>query len=171
MAINQLAANQVAIQQQMAAMMFTANSPSPHTQFHIPPNPEHGAATFCGSSPGHVQPWARRRRPPAWRTWKRTHRKLWRQARTQSVCTPNAWRTWRYPPICQWPTIGICAPNRNKGECPIPIKPDQKARKLERMLVVWVQRGGWAHVSNMPHPLAQNRPSGGIHMQKCTAVD
>jgi hypothetical protein len=36
-AINQLAANQVAVQQQMAAMTFAANSPSPHTQFHIPP--------------------------------------------------------------------------------------------------------------------------------------
>jgi hypothetical protein len=32
-AINQLAANQVAIQQQMVAMTFVANSPSPHMQF------------------------------------------------------------------------------------------------------------------------------------------
>jgi hypothetical protein len=36
-AINQLAANQVAIQQQMAAMMFAAPPPSPNMQFHIPP--------------------------------------------------------------------------------------------------------------------------------------
>ena len=37
LAINQLAANQLAIQQQMAAMMLAANAPGHHTQFHIPP--------------------------------------------------------------------------------------------------------------------------------------
>jgi hypothetical protein len=61
-----------------------------------------------------------------------------------------------------WPPRGICAPNRSKGECPIPIKPDQKACKLEGMLVVWVWCGGSAHVSNVPHPLVKNGPSGGF---------
>jgi hypothetical protein len=36
MAVNQLVANQVAIQQQMAVMTFTAPTPSPTMQFHIP---------------------------------------------------------------------------------------------------------------------------------------
>ncbi len=36
-AINQLAANQLAIQQQMAAMTFVASAPAHHTQFQIPP--------------------------------------------------------------------------------------------------------------------------------------
>ncbi len=37
LAINQLAATQLAIQQQMAAMTLAANAPAHHTQFHIPP--------------------------------------------------------------------------------------------------------------------------------------
>jgi hypothetical protein len=38
LAIPQLAANQLAIQQQMAAMTLAANAPAHHTQFHIPPS-------------------------------------------------------------------------------------------------------------------------------------
>ncbi len=51
-AINQLAANQVAIQQQMAPMTFTTNSPSPHTQFQIPPILNMGQQPFAGVAQG-----------------------------------------------------------------------------------------------------------------------
>jgi hypothetical protein len=51
-AINQLAANQLAIQQQMAGMMFTANSPSPHMQFQIPPIQNMGQQPFAGAAQG-----------------------------------------------------------------------------------------------------------------------
>jgi hypothetical protein len=58
-AINQLAANQLAIQQQMTAMTFAANSPSPHPQFQIPPIQNMGQQPFAGvaqksSTPGVV---------------------------------------------------------------------------------------------------------------------
>jgi hypothetical protein len=56
MAINQLAANQVAIQQQMAAMMFAANSSSPHMQFHIPPIQNMGQQPFAGVAQGIFNP-------------------------------------------------------------------------------------------------------------------
>ncbi len=52
MAINQLAANQLAIQQQMAAMTFAANSPSPHMQFQIPPIQNMGQQSFVGAAQG-----------------------------------------------------------------------------------------------------------------------
>jgi hypothetical protein len=39
------------------------------------------------------------------------------------------------------------------------------------MLVVWVRCGGWAHVSNVPHPFAQDGPSGRVHVRECAAVD
>ncbi len=51
-AINQLTANQVAIQQQMAAMTFTANSPSPHMQFQISPIQNMGQQPFAGAAQG-----------------------------------------------------------------------------------------------------------------------
>ncbi len=51
-AINQLVANQWAIQQQMVAMTFAANSPSPHTQFHIPPIQNMGQQPFAGVAQG-----------------------------------------------------------------------------------------------------------------------
>ncbi len=51
-AINQLAANQLAIQQQMATMTFAANSPSPHTQFQIPPIQNMGQQPFAGAAQG-----------------------------------------------------------------------------------------------------------------------
>jgi hypothetical protein len=38
LAITQLAANQLAIQQQMAVMMLAANAPAHHTQFYTPPS-------------------------------------------------------------------------------------------------------------------------------------
>ncbi len=47
-AINQLAANQVAIQEQMAAMAFTAPPPSPNMQVHIPPVQNMGQQPFAG---------------------------------------------------------------------------------------------------------------------------
>ncbi len=56
MAINQLAANQVAIQQQMAAMMFTAPPPSLNTQFHIPPVQHMGQQPFAGAAQGIFNP-------------------------------------------------------------------------------------------------------------------
>jgi hypothetical protein len=52
MAINQLAANQVAIQQQMAVMTLAANSPSPHMQFHIPTIQNMGQQPFAGAAQG-----------------------------------------------------------------------------------------------------------------------
>jgi hypothetical protein len=52
MAINQLAANQLAIQQQMAAMTFTANAPAHHTQFQIPPIRNMGQQPFAGAAQG-----------------------------------------------------------------------------------------------------------------------
>ncbi len=52
MAINQLAANQLAIQQQMAAMTFTANTPAHHTQFQIPPIQNMGQQPFAGAAQG-----------------------------------------------------------------------------------------------------------------------
>jgi hypothetical protein len=55
-AINQLAENQVAIQQQMAAMTFVANSPSPHMQFHIPPIQNMGQQPFAGAAQGMFNP-------------------------------------------------------------------------------------------------------------------
>ncbi len=51
-AINQLAANQLAIQQQMVAMTFAANSPSPYMQFHIPPIQNMGQQPFTGVAQG-----------------------------------------------------------------------------------------------------------------------
>ncbi len=51
-AINQLAANQLAIQQQMAAMTFAANSPSPHTQVQIPPIQNMGQQPFARVAQG-----------------------------------------------------------------------------------------------------------------------
>jgi hypothetical protein len=51
-AINQLAANQVAIQQQMAAMTFAANPPSPHMQYQIPPIQNMGQQPFAGVAQG-----------------------------------------------------------------------------------------------------------------------
>jgi hypothetical protein len=51
-AINQLAANQLAIQQQMAAMTFTANAPAHHTQFQIPPIQNMGQQPFAGATQG-----------------------------------------------------------------------------------------------------------------------
>jgi hypothetical protein len=51
-AINQLAANQVAIQQQMAAMTSAANSPSPHMQFQIPLIKNMGQQPFAGAAQG-----------------------------------------------------------------------------------------------------------------------
>ncbi len=122
-AINQLAANQLAIQQQMAAMTFAANSPSPHTQFQIPPIQNMGqpAATFCKSGTGHIQQHSRWWRSPVWWTWWRSHRKPWSWLRTRSVRTTNSWRVWRHPPICQWPANGVCTSNRSTRECPFPI--------------------------------------------------
>ncbi len=55
-AINQLAPNQVAIQQQMAAMTFAANSPSPHMQFQIPPIQNMGQQPFAGAAQGIFNP-------------------------------------------------------------------------------------------------------------------
>ncbi len=55
-AINQLAANQVAIQQQMAVMTFAANSPSPHTQFQISPIQNMGQQPFAGAAQGIFNP-------------------------------------------------------------------------------------------------------------------
>jgi hypothetical protein len=55
-AINQLAANQVAIQQQMVAMTFMANSPSPHIQFHIPLIQNMGQQPFAGVALGMFNP-------------------------------------------------------------------------------------------------------------------
>jgi hypothetical protein len=55
-AINQLAGNQVAIQQQMAAMPFTAPSPSPNTKFHIPPLQNIGQQPFAGVAQGIFNP-------------------------------------------------------------------------------------------------------------------
>jgi hypothetical protein len=55
-AINQLAANQVAIQQQMGAMTFAANSPSPHMQFQIPPIQNMGQQPFGVAAQGIYNP-------------------------------------------------------------------------------------------------------------------
>jgi hypothetical protein len=120
-AINQLAANQLAIQQQVAAMTFAANSPSPPHPISNSPNPEHGAATFCRSGTGHIQQHSRWWRSPAWWTWWWSHRKPWRWSRRRSVCTTISGRVWRHPPICQWPTNGVCTSNRSMRECPFPI--------------------------------------------------
>jgi hypothetical protein len=52
-AINQLAANQIAIQQQMAAMTFAAPPPPAiPTTFHIPPIQQIGQQPFAGTTPG-----------------------------------------------------------------------------------------------------------------------
>jgi hypothetical protein len=69
MAINQLAANQVAIQQQMAAMTFTAPPPLPNHTVSHPSCAESGAATICRSGSWNFQPGTRRWRTPARRTW------------------------------------------------------------------------------------------------------
>jgi hypothetical protein len=51
-AINQLAANQLAIQQQMAAKPFAANAPAHHTQFQIPPIQNMGQQPFAEAAQG-----------------------------------------------------------------------------------------------------------------------
>ncbi len=51
-AINQLAANQLAIQQQMAAMTFADNALAHHTQFQIPPIQNMGQQPFSGAAQG-----------------------------------------------------------------------------------------------------------------------
>jgi hypothetical protein len=56
MAINQLAANQVAIQQQMVAMTFTAPPPSLTTHFHIPPVQNLGQPPFAEAAQGIFNP-------------------------------------------------------------------------------------------------------------------
>jgi hypothetical protein len=68
-AINQLAANQAAIQQQMAAMLFTAPPPLPKHTVSNPPCAEHGAAAIRRSGSGYFQPGTRWWRPPARRMW------------------------------------------------------------------------------------------------------
>jgi hypothetical protein len=55
-AINQLAANQVAIQQQMAVMTFVAPPPFPNMQFHIPPVQNMGQKPFAGAAQGIFNP-------------------------------------------------------------------------------------------------------------------
>jgi hypothetical protein len=55
-AINQLAANQVAIQQQMVAMTFTAPLPTPNMQFYIPPVQNMGQQPFAGAAQGIFNP-------------------------------------------------------------------------------------------------------------------
>jgi hypothetical protein len=52
LAITQLAANQLTIQQQMAAMTLAANAPAHHTQFHIPPIQNMGQQPFAGAAQG-----------------------------------------------------------------------------------------------------------------------
>jgi hypothetical protein len=52
LAITQLAANQLAIQQQIEAMMLAANAPAHHTQFHIPPIQNMGQQPFAGAAQG-----------------------------------------------------------------------------------------------------------------------
>jgi hypothetical protein len=52
LAVNQLAANQLAIQQQMAAMTLAANAPGHHTQFHIPPIQNMEQQPFAGAAQG-----------------------------------------------------------------------------------------------------------------------
>jgi hypothetical protein len=52
LAITQLAANQLAIQQQMAAMTLAAKAPAHHTQFHIPPIQNMGQQPFAGAAQG-----------------------------------------------------------------------------------------------------------------------
>jgi hypothetical protein len=52
LAITQLAANQLAIQQQIAAMTLAANAPAHHTQFHIPPIRNMGQQPFAGAAQG-----------------------------------------------------------------------------------------------------------------------
>ncbi len=52
LAITQLSANQLAIQQQMAAMTLVANTPAHHTQFHIPPIQNKGQQPFAGAAQG-----------------------------------------------------------------------------------------------------------------------
>ncbi len=52
LAITQLAANQLAIQQQIAVMMLAANAPAHHTQFHIPPIQNMGQQPFAGVAQG-----------------------------------------------------------------------------------------------------------------------
>jgi hypothetical protein len=56
MANKQLAVNQVAIQQQMAAMTFTAPPPSLNTQVHIPPMQNMGQQPFAGAAQGIFNP-------------------------------------------------------------------------------------------------------------------
>jgi hypothetical protein len=116
-AINQLAANQVAIQQQMATMVFAAPPPPPLTRSFTFPLSRTWGSNLSWERPRACSTWARWWRPSAWRTWKRLHRQSWRRAQMQSIHKPNAWSKWRYPPICRWPPRGICAPNRSKGEC------------------------------------------------------
>jgi hypothetical protein len=137
-AINQLAANQVAIQQQMAAMTFTAPPPSPTTQFHIPPVQNLGQLPFAGAAQGIFNPGqggggcqqGGRGRGCTGSPGGRRGRGVFANR------TPGG--SGGIPPFVGAPPRSGCAPNRSKGECPFPMKPDQKARKLERMLVVWV---------------------------------
>jgi hypothetical protein len=135
LAITQLAANQLAIQQQMAAMTLAANAPAHHTQSTSPPsrtwdnNPlrvRHRASStpsMAGvvASMVDVDVVA----PGRW-------------TRTRSVCSPISGSSWRHPPICQWSSSGSHTPNRHMGECTLPIKHNKKICKLERMLVMWV---------------------------------
>jgi hypothetical protein len=72
-AINQLAANQLAIQQQMAAMMFAANAPAHHTQFQIPPIQNMGQQPFAGAAQGSFNTGLLRWRSPAWWAWPWLH--------------------------------------------------------------------------------------------------
>jgi hypothetical protein len=51
-AINQLAANQIAIQQQMAAMTFAAPPPTVQPPFHIPPIQQMGQHSFAAGTQG-----------------------------------------------------------------------------------------------------------------------
>jgi hypothetical protein len=55
-AINQLVANQVAIQQKIAAMMFTAPPPSPNMLVHIPTVQNMGHQPFAGVAQGIFNP-------------------------------------------------------------------------------------------------------------------
>ena len=39
------------------------------------------------------------------------------------------------------------------------------------MFLVWIQRGRWTHVADMPHASAQEEPPGWSHTGQRTAVD
>jgi hypothetical protein len=138
MAINQLAANQLAIQQQMAAMTFVANAPAHHTQFQIPPIQNMGQQPIAGAAQGSFNTG---RGGGGRQRGGRGHgctgsRGGGRGCRSFAQQFPGGFGG--IPPFVDGPPAAVVPPTGARVNAPFQSNTTIKIRKLECMLVVWV---------------------------------